>query len=67
MIRDPFIIVECDECGEEYERGLTRTGKGWDDRGLEESLKREGWEVNEEGTHTVCPECVLKKEEMDGG
>lgn len=65
MIRDPLILVECDVCGETYEYSMTRTGRGWDDRGMERRLEEEGWTVEQEGLHTVCPECVQKEEEEE--
>lgn len=64
MIRDPIVIVDCDKCDYTEEHSLTRTGRGWDDRGMEESLKRAGWLVERDGTYTVCPECV-EQEKFD--
>lgn len=58
MIRDPIITVECDKCGYEEGHWLTRTGKGWDDRGMENSLRHVGWLVENDGLYTVCPACM---------
>jgi hypothetical protein len=58
MIGDPVVLVECDECGMGETVGLTRTGRGWDDRGMEDSLRRQGWRVEQDGLVTICPDCV---------
>lgn len=61
MIRDPIVIVECDKCGDEEEHHLTRTGRGWDDRGMEDGLRKAGWTVEDGGNITYCPDCSQTK------
>ena len=54
MIGDPIIQAECEQCSDIFEMSLTRTGRGWDDRNVEEDLEREGWII--EGDFTFCTE-----------
>ena len=57
MINDPKIYVDCDYCCEGEEFDMTPLAKGaFDDRDLEDTLKRLGWII--EGDLTFCcKEC----------
>lgn len=68
-LSNPFIIVECDDCGVEDDISLTVTARGWDDRDVPDQLKRLGYvRVGEDDAH-YCEDCArtrgLKENEND--
>ena len=43
MRSDAYITVTCDGCGEETEIQLTKTARGYDERGVNSELENDGW------------------------
>lgn len=56
MRGEPFIIVSCDVCDDEFEVSLTAlAGGGYDERNVDNRLEREGW--TKDGERDLCSEC----------
>ena len=53
------ITILCDACNYTMDVELCATASGWDERGIDEYLEFEGWDVlNENEIQHVCPRCV---------
>lgn len=68
-LSSPIITVECDECGCTDELYLTITARGWDDRDLEDQLKRLEYTVDGDdyyGDNHYCVDCARAKKKENG-
>ena len=64
MRSDAYITVECDRCRQgSVEIELTAiTRGGYDERGVDSRLRKEGWEILD--GKDVCPGCLEDKDDI---
>jgi hypothetical protein len=59
MILDPVQPVECDQCHERGEFGMTSlVQRSWANRNLEKQMKRAGW-LTDGDRHFCCEDCAI--------
>jgi hypothetical protein len=60
MRSDPVVGVVCDVCGTaEIEVGITATARGYDERNMDDDIRRHGWVVF--AGQDVCEDCVERE------